>query len=93
MTGSRYDVASKMKGLWGGVAAGLRVPLDSAQRPSDRFHAVVAGDRIDNLANTYLEDPNLWWVICDWNDIRFPLSLTAGTTLRIPSQETLSSLL
>lgn len=93
MTTSRYAVASKMRGLWGSVAGGLRTPLDNSERASDRFHAVVSGDRVDLLANAYLGDPNLWWVICDWNDIKFPLSLPVGATLRIPSQETLAALL
>ena len=46
---------------------------------------MVEGDRIDLLAYRYLGDPTLWWVICDFNDIAFPLELTVGATLRIPS--------
>jgi hypothetical protein len=54
-------------------------------QPDDRFHEVVEGDRIDLLAYTYLHDPQLWWVICDWNNISFPLELPVGNILRIPS--------
>ncbi|HEY3417208.1 MAG TPA: hypothetical protein VGM23_10020 [Armatimonadota bacterium] len=66
---------------------GARQRLDATPQPDDRFHLVVEGDRIDLLAYQYLGDPTLWWVICDWNDIGFPLDLMVGATLRIPSLE------
>jgi len=66
---------------------GARQRLDTTPQPDDRFHLVVMGDRVDLLAAQYLADPTLWWVICDFNDIAFPLDLTVGTTLRIPSLE------
>lgn len=66
---------------------GVRKPIDSAERPDDRFHQVVNGDRIDLLAYRYLGDSQLWWVLCDYNDIAFPLDLQAGMVLRIPSVE------
>lgn len=66
---------------------GARPRLDATPQPDDRFHLVVEGDRIDLLAHRYLGDPTLWWVLCDYNDIAFPLDLTVGATLRIPSLE------
>lgn len=51
------------------------------------FVTMVEGDRIDLLAHRYLCDARLWWIICDYNDIFFPLELTPGTDLRIPSVE------
>lgn len=66
---------------------GARQRLDAAPQPDDSFHQVVEGDRIDMLAYHYLGDPILWWVICDFNDIAFPLDLAVGATLRIPSLE------
>ena len=48
---------------------------------------MVEGDRIDLLAHRYLGDARLWWIICDYNDIFFPLELQPGTDLRIPSIE------
>jgi len=53
----------------------------------DRFHTVVEGDRVDLLAFRYLGKAELWWIICDYNDVFFPLELDAGTVLRIPSIE------
>jgi nucleoid-associated protein YgaU len=48
---------------------------------------VVEGDRLDLLAHRYLGDARLWWIICDYNDLFFPLALEPGLALRIPSQE------
>ncbi len=66
---------------------GRRSQVDTTPQPDDRFHVVGEGDRIDLLAYQYLGDSLLWWVICDWNDICFPLDLPVGATLRIPSLE------
>ena len=74
-------------------SAGVRLPLDMSIRQDDQYVTVVSGDRVDNLANTYLGDSALWWIVCDWNAIRFPLELSVGSVLRIPSRKTLDTLL
>ena len=66
---------------------GARPQVDTTPRPDDRFHTVVAGDRVDSLAARYLGQAELWWVLCDYNDIFFPLELELGAVLRIPSVE------
>ena len=66
---------------------GARDRIDTTPRPDDRFHTVVAGDRVDSLAARYLGQAELWWVLCDYNDIFFPLELELGAVLRIPSTE------
>ena len=66
---------------------GARDRVDTTPRPDDRFHTVVAEDRVDSLAARYLGKAELWWVLCDYNDIFFPLELELGTLLRIPSVE------
>ena len=66
---------------------GARDRVDTTPRPDDRFHTVVAGDRVDSLAARYLGQAELWWVLCDYNDIFFPLELELGAVLRIPSVE------
>ena len=65
----------------------MRFPVDTTPRPDDRFHTVVEGDRVDLLAQRYLSRAELWWIICDYNDIFFPLELEPGDVLRIPSVE------
>ena len=66
---------------------GMRTLIDTTPRCDDRFHTVTAGDRIDRLADQYLGDAQLWWIICDYNAIFFPLELPVGGMLRIPSYE------
>lgn len=65
-----------------------RPPLEIEPQPDDRFHEVVVGERLDQLAYRYLGDPKLWWVIAEANDIAWPLELETGSVLRIPSLET-----
>jgi hypothetical protein len=62
--------------------------------PPDRFdllaeHAVVAGDRLDNLAAAYIGDAELSWRICDANNAIDPDDLTkpVGRRLRITLPE------
>lgn len=65
--------------------------------PSDRFellqeHAVVAGDRLDNVTAIYLDDPEQFWRLCDANDAIRPdeLTETVGRRLRITLPEGVS---
>ena len=62
--------------------------------PPERFallqlHAVVAGDRLDKLAATFLGDPEQFWQICDANGAVRPDELieTIGRRLRITLPE------
>jgi hypothetical protein len=50
-----------------------------------REHAVVQGDRLDNLAAKYFGDPELFWRVCDANAALRPDELTEiiGRRLRI----------
>jgi hypothetical protein len=52
-------------------------------------HAVVDGDRLDNLAGRYFGDPELWWRIADANLGTDPDDLTAtiGRRLRIAAAD------
>ena len=48
-------------------------------------HTVVAGDRLDLLADRYYGDVDLYWLICDANQAMLPqMLMTPGTQLRIP---------
>ena len=70
-----------------GTSLGMRQRIDATPRHDDRLHTVVEGDRLDLLAYRYLGDARLWWIICDYNDLFFPLALDPGLALRIPSRE------
>jgi hypothetical protein len=62
--------------------------------PPERFassqeHTVMESDRYDNLAARYLDDPELWWRLCDANRAMRPEELTQdiGRRLRITLPE------
>lgn len=48
-------------------------------------HAVVQGDRLDNVTARYLGDPEQFWRVCDGNRAMQPQELTdeVGRLLRI----------
>lgn len=52
-------------------------------------HRVDSGDRIDNLAHSYLGDPQQYWRICDGNRVLRPEALTetVGRRIRITLPE------
>jgi hypothetical protein len=90
---SRY--ATVPKAQWtapdGGVIVYLRRRF---LPPPERFallqeHAVVEGDRLDNLTARYLGDPEQFWRLCDANNAMFPTELTdsVGRRLRITLPE------
>jgi hypothetical protein len=49
-------------------------------------YQVSEGDRLDNITANYLNDPELFWHLCDANNAMHPDELTAviGRRLRIP---------
>ena len=49
------------------------------------FHTVVAGETIELLAFRYFGSSAAWWLIADANPTAFPIDLTPGTVLAIPT--------
>ena len=54
--------------------------------PSVITYVITDGDRLDNLAQRFLGDQGLYWMICDANGVTDPDELTAqaGRTIVIP---------
>ena len=52
-------------------------------------HTVKQGDRIDNITNQYLGDPERFWQVCDANNVLVPnvLTETPGDTIKITLPE------
>ncbi len=52
-------------------------------------YTVLQGDRLDNLANQFFGDPELFWRICDGNGAVRPEELTEveGTVLQVTLPE------
>ena len=50
------------------------------------IHTVQGNERIETIANLYWGRPDLYYIICDWNDIIDPLEdLEPGIELVLPS--------
>lgn len=50
-----------------------------------RRHVVTEGQRLDQIAAIYYDDPLAWWAIAVANpEYMYPENLPAGTVLRIP---------
>lgn len=55
--------------------------------PSTRYdvYLVREGDRLENLAEVFYQDPTKWYLIADANpQVFFPDDITPGTRIRIP---------
>ena len=63
-----------------------RIIPQAASYTATQSYVIVDGDRLDNLANRFLGDPQLYWMICDANSATDPDELTAqtGRTILIP---------
>lgn len=62
------------------------------QSASDDIYVVQAvfAGRLDLIANTFFEDPRLWWIIAQYNNILDPLTeVVVGTELFIPKKSRL----
>lgn len=92
------DTSSRYKFLW-------RLPdkesgefyqetYDKVEIPvsvNDIFHEVQSREehRLDLVSHQYYGTPLLWWVIAEASGIYNPLDIPVGTTLRVPSKESL----
>jgi len=61
------------------------------QQSGNRFKQtkLVPGQRLDNLATRMLQNPELYWQICDANPLLNPakLNYSTGKTLRMPGPQ------
>lgn len=63
-----------------------RIVPQASTYTSTQNYVITDSDRLDNLANTFLGDPTLYWMICDANSATDPDELTAqaGRAILIP---------
>ena len=55
--------------------------------PFQRIRTVIAGDRLDLIANEEYGDSQKWRLIADYNNIDNPLALRSGQQLIIPDED------
>lgn len=61
----------------------LPLPL---QNPVRGFHRRLEGQRLDLIANHYLNDPTTFWLLCDANDALVPDALAVHDLIGIPTE-------
>lgn len=88
MRTNRYANSVLIKDNDGDWISPVIPPIDVRERRTDTIHVVKDGDRLDLLAYQYLRDPNMWWVIAEYNRIFWFQNIEVGMRLRIPSYET-----
>jgi hypothetical protein len=65
------------------------IALTAADKPEQSAlgeHLLKEGQRLDHLANFYLEDPNAFWRIAEHNDAMLPDSLAEIEVIKIPTE-------
>jgi len=88
--GSRYErvKSAKMVDLKGREIRYMKIRF-TPDTPANVGHVVAQGDRLDNLANRYLHNPEKFWRICDANQAMWPDDLLSvpGRMIRMPPSE------
>lgn len=63
------------------------VPVPKAAEQTLRgYHLLKQGQRLDHLANAYLQNPTGFWRICELNDAMLPEALTEKSEIAIPNR-------
>ncbi len=88
--GSRYEkvAPAQITDSTGRVITYLKVRF-IPPTPAVMGHAVVQGERLDQISYASYKDPQRFWRICDANYATWPDDLTAaaGVTILIPPSE------
>tara|TARA_Y100000296_G_C5043068_1_gene190872 strand:+ start:20 stop:301 length:282 start_codon:yes stop_codon:yes gene_type:complete len=84
---ARYDGTKKRQKLNGNQKINhYETTIYSSIPESDGDIYIITqyGDRLDLVANTYYNDPTLWWYIAKANNLKI-MNIPEGTSLRIPA--------
>lgn len=88
---SRYRRTTRLLDDEGNTYLETADRLEFPEREDDSYHLVTAKDsnRLDLISYQYYGTPLLYWVIAIASDIDDPLNVPPGTSLRIPSKQSL----
>lgn len=56
----------------------------SPEQTSRGAHQRSPGQRLDHLADRYLDDPAGFWRLCELNDVMLPEALTEADVIEVP---------
>lgn len=85
--GSRYEKAgiTTVTRSDGTQVTVTKLPLP-LQNPVYGFHRRLEGQRLDLIANHYLNDPTTFWRLCDANNALVPDTLAVHDLIGIPTE-------
>lgn len=88
---SRYSRLNRVKDDVGDEYLETYESIPFPESTDDQYHLVELGeaDRLDLISHKYYGTPLLYWVIAEASNIIDPMDVPAGTTLRIPSRQSL----
>lgn len=69
----------------GRTVAVVSVP-EAPEEVSIGLHIMQQGQRLDHLAQKYLDDPAGFWRICELSDVMLPEALTEAQEIEIPDK-------
>jgi hypothetical protein len=89
LVGSRYE-NTKLYKIDDKIHVGIRKLLELKNYDDNITHVVSQYERIEIIANKYWNRPDLFYIICDWNNIFNPMDeLEIGKVLILPSLMTI----
>lgn len=85
--GSRYEKAgtTTVTSADGTQVTSTKLPLP-LQNPVRGFHRRLEGQRLDLIANHYLNDSTTFWRLCDANNALVPDALAVHDLIGIPTE-------
>ena len=69
----------------GRVVDATRLPVPPVRPVLAGYHKRIPGERLDLLAARYLQDPTLFWMLCNANGSPVAAALEARPLIGIPS--------
>lgn len=90
---SRYQSTLQIQDNNGKRRAQTWIYAISTSTIDDIFIKTTTPERLDNLANDFYSDPQLWWLIAAANGLgKGSLMIPENTSLRIPNAEGIQEL-
>lgn len=84
----RYDKTRVLRLINGKKVYETVLPSQIDKKDTDIYIITQETDRLDTLARQYYNDPSLWWIIAQANNINGAnIGLDGGIQLRIPKNK------
>jgi hypothetical protein len=84
----RYDNTEIIRLVNGKKVYETVIPRQITKKDNDIYVITQETDRLDTLARQYYNDPSLWWIIAQANNLNsVNLGLEPGIQLRIPADK------